>query len=257
MEIYQHYRHDERPFIDQVLEWIQAVKDSYAFRLTDFLDPRQQEIVTQLANYDGEVNAYFYGGVEQAERKRGMIAPAYFEPELADYGLAFYELQYAVKFFTIEHRQLLGALMSLGIKREKFGDILINGQAVQFIVADEIAEYVALHLDSVGRAPVTLHEISKDQLIEPDDDWRSYTGTITALRLDAILAEIFNISRSKAVTYIQKGFVKINWKVVEQPSYECCISDTISLRGFGRAKLQALDGQTRKGKWRFQYSKKL
>lgn len=257
MDIYQHYRHDERLFLDQVFEWIQMVKDSYAFRLTDFLDPRQQEIVTQLANYDGEVNAYFHGGLEDAERKRGIIAPAYFEPKRSDYGLAFFELQYAVKFFTIEHSQLLGALMSLGLKREKFGDILINGQAVQFVVVDEIAKYVMLHLDSVGRAPVTLHKLSKDELIEPDDEWRSYTGTIPALRLDALLAEIFNISRSKAVTYIQKALVKINWKVVEQPSYECHIFDTISLRGFGRAKLQVLEGQTRKGKWRIQYSKKL
>lgn len=257
IDIYQHYRNEERPFIDQTLEWIQIVKDSYAFRLTDFLDPRQQEIVVQLANHDGEVNAYFHGGVEQAERKRGMISPAYFEPELEDFGLAFFELEYAVKFFKIEHSQLLGALMSLGIKREKFGDISINGQTVQFIVADEIAEYVALNLDSVGRAPVTLHEINQGQLVEPSDNWRTFTGFITALRLDALLAEIFKLSRSKAVTYIRRGLVRINWLVVEQPSYECCISDTISLRGFGRAKLLALEGQTRRGNWRIQYGKKV
>lgn len=256
MDIYQHYRHDERPFIDQIFEWIQTVKGSYAFKLTDFLDPRQQEIVTQLTNYDGEVKAYFHGGTDTTERKRSILAPPYFEPERADYGLTLFELNYAVKFFSIEHRQILGALMNLGIRREKFGDILINGQAVQFIVAEEISEFVSLNLQSVGRAPVSLKEINENQLLIPQDEWRAFTGTVTALRLDAVLSEIFNISRAKATTYIQKGLVKINWKVIEQPAYECCVSDTISLRGYGRAKLEALDGQTKKGKFRIHYSKK-
>ena len=257
MDIYQHYRLDERPLIDQIFEWIRWVKNTYAYKLTDFLDPRQQEIVTQLTNYDGEANAYFHGGTDGAERKRGLIAPPYYKPEPADFELAYYELRYAKKFFAIEHRQVLGALMSLGLKREKFGDILIYGQAVQFVVAKEIADYVAFHLNSVGRAPVTVHPIHRDKLLESDGEWRLFTGAVSALRLDAVLAEIFKISRSKAAALIQKGFAKINWKVVEQPSYECCISDTISLRGFGRAKLEALSGQTRKGKWRIQYRKKL
>lgn len=256
MDIYQHYRQDERPFIDQIFEWIQTVKETYAFKLTDFLDPRQQEIVTQIVNYDGEVKAYIYGGPEWTERKRAIISPDYFEPELSDFQLAFFELHYATKFFKIEHRQLLGALMSLGVKRDKFGDLAITEQTAQFIAANEMVDYITLNLTSVGKATVSVTTINEDELIKPHDDWRSFSGTITALRLDVLLSEIFRISRTKAVAFIQKGLVKINWKVVEQPSYECCVSDTISLRGYGRAKLDGIDGQTKKGKWRIRYRKK-
>ena len=91
MDIYQHYRQDERPFIDQIFEWIQTVKETYAFKLTDFLDPRQQEIVTQIVNYDGEVKAYIYGGPEWTERKRAIISPDYFEPELSDFQLSLHD----------------------------------------------------------------------------------------------------------------------------------------------------------------------
>lgn len=256
MEIYQHYRQDERPFIDQVFDWIDQVKSTYAYKLTDFLNPREQEIVTHLVNYAGEVNVSFFGGIERAERKRGLIYPDYFEPKHSDFGLHYFKLDYPTKFYEIEHRQLLGALMNLGIKREKLGDLIIHGQAVQFIVASEIAEYVKLHLTSVGKAKVTVQAIDENELVEPAEDWQLHSGTITSLRLDAVLAEIFNISRTKAVSLIQKGYAKINWRVIEQPAYECCVSDTLSLRGYGRAKLQALDGKTKKGKWRIQYGKK-
>ncbi len=253
MSIYQHYRDDERPFLDQSLDWFEYVKNSYAYRLTDFLDPREQEIISQLANNDGEVTVEFAGGLQQAERKRAIILPPYFTPRLDDFELVFYELHYPVKFFTLEHRQILGALMSLGIKREKFGDININGQVVQMIVAKEVADFVLYNLTSIGKATVSLKSISQDQLLPPEDDWKSSSGTITSMRLDVILSELFNVSRMKAGTFIQRGRVKVNWKDVEQPAYECQISDTISLRGYGRGKIEAIEGQTRKGKWRIQY----
>lgn len=256
MEIYQHYRQDERLFIDQVFDWIEQVNITYSAKLTDFLNPREQEIVTHLVNYSGDVKVAFHGGIEQAERKRALIFPAYFEPTLSDFRLRFFELDYASKFYEIGHRQLLGSLLNLGIKREKVGDFIFHGQAVQFIVSEEIADYVAIHLHSVGKAKVTVKPIDADELLIPKDDWRTFSGTISSLRIDNVLGEIFNVSRTKAASYVQKGYVKVNWRVIEQPAYECRISDTISLRGYGRAKLQALEGQTKKGKWRIQYGKK-
>jgi len=255
MEIYQHYREDEHAFIDHVFDWINQVKSTYAHKLTDFLNPREQEIVQQLVNYAGDVNVSFFGGIERAERKRGLIYPNYFQPEASDFGLSYFQLDYPVKFYEIGHRQLLGALMGLGIKREKIGDLIIRGQAVQFIVAREIADYIKIHLTSAGKAKVTVQAIEKHELLEPDD-YKHHSGTVSSLRFDAVLAEIFKLSRAKAAAYIQKGFAKINWKVIDQPAYECSVSDTISLRGYGRAKLLALDGKTKKGKWRIHYGKK-
>ncbi|PWA13426.1 RNA-binding protein [Pueribacillus theae] len=256
MSIYQHYRADEKPFIDQIFESIHFVKDTYSFKLTDFLDPRQQEIVTQLASYDGQVVVFLDGGIENAERQRAIISPPYFEPESDDFGLAFFEVDYADKFFTIEHRQLLGALMNLGIIRDKFGDILINDKTVQFIVAKEVSGFVQLNLQAVGKATVALRKLNSEELIKINEEWKIQSGTVSSLRLDAVVSEMFHISRAKSAAYIQKGMVKVNWKVVEQPNYECCKLDTISVRGFGRGKLVSIDGQTKKEKWRIQYGKK-
>ena len=256
MSIHQHFRRDEHPFVDQVLDWCQFVQNTFSYRRSDFLDPRQQEIVALLAKYHGEVNASFFGGTSDAERKRAILAPPFFHFEDDDYNLVCFELNYAEKFFTISHRQLLGALMNLGIRRDKLGDLFISGKRVQFVAAREIGDYLALNLNEVGRAAVSLKEIPFTELVVPDVEWRPFSGTVSSLRLDVFISEAFQLSRAKAAANIQAGNVKVNWKTIERPSYECELLDIISVRGHGRCKLTAVDGRTKKGKWRIRYGKK-
>ncbi|KPD01215.1 hypothetical protein LR69_00372 [Geobacillus sp. BCO2] len=59
MELYQHFRKEEHPFIDQVLEWKEMVSRQYAPKLTDFLDPREQQIVQSIAGGAEDVRAFF------------------------------------------------------------------------------------------------------------------------------------------------------------------------------------------------------
>jgi RNA-binding protein YlmH len=74
--------------------------------------------------------------------------------------------------------------------------------------------------------------------------------TASSLRLDVILSSIYNISRQKAQTLIQRGLVKVNWKQVEQTSFVCEEGDVLSARGYGRSRIISIDGQTKKEKWR-------
>ena len=47
MSIYEHFRPDEEVFVDKVLEWKRAA-EYHQVKLTDFLDPRQQQIVSMV-----------------------------------------------------------------------------------------------------------------------------------------------------------------------------------------------------------------
>ena len=127
--LYQHFRPEERGFIDQVVEWKEQVENQYAQKRTDFLDPREQHILLSIIGTDGSVRVAFFP--EKGERKRALIYPDYYEPSEEDYGICLYEIHYPAKFVTIEHRQILGTLMSLGLKREKFGDIPTEGERYQ------------------------------------------------------------------------------------------------------------------------------
>ena len=71
--VYQHFREDERPFIDIVEEWLEKVEMQYAPVLTDFLDPRQAYILETLIRQKSDLCFRFYGGYESSERTRCLI----------------------------------------------------------------------------------------------------------------------------------------------------------------------------------------
>jgi RNA-binding protein YlmH len=250
MSIYQHFHQDEKGFIDQVLQWQQFVLDRYTLKRSDFLDPREQDIVESVIGKDSDLNVTFWGGSNTSERKRMLLYPQYFEIDRSDFNLAVFQVNYPDKFVSIEHRDLLGSLMNLGVKRSKFGDILVGGNTIQFVVSNDIAEYIRLNLDNVGKAAVTIEQISENEILLSEEEWFDKSGTVSSLRLDAVLAELFHLSRSKAAPYIQNRKVKVNWKIVEQPSFELKQGDYLSVRGLGRGKLLSVEGKTKKDKWK-------
>lgn len=250
MSIYQHFRPEEKEFIDQVLNWRNQVENTYAGKLTDFLDPREQQIVKSIIGENSEIKYAFFGGYDDAERKRAFLYPDYYQIEEEDFQISLFAVEYAKKFVTIEHPQVLGSLMSLGLKRSKFGDILIQNDSVQLIVSKEIEPYISLQLESIGRASINLKQIPLTDVLISEEQWQESSLTCSSLRLDAVIAAIFNISRQKSQTFIGSKLVKVNWTVIENTSFECREGDMISVRGYGRAKVIEIEGKTKKDKWR-------
>ncbi|MFO1445825.1 RNA-binding protein [Bacillus sp. Bva_UNVM-123] len=250
MSVYQHFRPEEKEFIDQVLNWKEAVETTYAPKLTDFLDPREQDIVKKLIGSNQDVKFELFGGSNATERKRAIIFPDYYECQETDFQVCLLEVDYPKKFITIEHPQVLGSLMSLGLKRGKFGDILLHDNRVQFFVSKEVEEYIVLQLQSIGKATVNLRKLPLDQAILTGEKWQEISLTASSLRLDTIISAIYNVSRQKSQVFILQGIVKVNWTMIDNVAFECEESDIISVRGFGRAKIMAVEGKTKKDKWR-------
>lgn len=250
MSIYQHFRPEEKDFIDQAMNWIDQVKNSYAPKLSDFLDPRQQGILISLVGNDPDVKLQFYGGSEFVERKRVLMYPDYYSPEQSDFNISLYDISYPKKFVTLEHRQILGTLMSLGVKREKFGDIIVTEDHIQFIAAKEMDLYLTGNLEKIGNASVTIKRLPIECIIEVKEVWEEHITTVSSLRLDSVLSTVLNISRQKTQSLITSGKVKVNFKQTENISEECREGDTLSIRGFGRCKLTSIDGKTKKDKWK-------
>ncbi|WP_444684140.1 RNA-binding protein [Alkalicoccus luteus] len=247
MSLYEHFRKDEHPFIDQVTDWLETVENEYRTKLTDFLDPRQQFIVTSLTGQGNAVRCAFFGGADKAERRRALLYPDYIEPEKSLFELAAFELDFPSKFVRMTHPQVLGALLSLGLKRGKFGDIMISSNAVQFVTCADTADYVEQHFREAGRAPVLPKRIELSELKLPDEETTDVQVTVSSLRLDTVTSELYRLSRAKTKPLIQQEKVKVNWKITDDPSFRIEEGDMISVRGMGRCKIVALGGTTRKG----------
>lgn len=248
--ILQHFRKDEQPFIEMAIGWMREVEDSYAPKLTGFLDPRQQFIVESLAR-NSMLVVGSYGAFVKAERQRILIYPDYYVPETDDYQIAMFNVKYASKFLKLEHKDILGSMMSLGIDRSKFGDIRVGDDEVQFTVATELKDYMTANFVSIGKAKVTVEESNRpEDWIAATDSWTEEMHIVSSLRLDTVIAALTTISRQKAASLIHGDKIKVNWAVRDQPAFELQELDMLSVRGSGRFKVMAIEGRTRKDKIR-------
>ncbi|MEA0561610.1 MULTISPECIES: YlmH family RNA-binding protein [Lysinibacillus] len=249
----QHFRKDEQPFIEQVLSWQREVEDRYAPKLTDFLDPRQRFIVSSVIGQDDTLKTACSGLFDGAERQRMLIFPAYYEATDEDFQLTAFTIQYPTKFIQLRHPDVLGALLSLGLNRSKFGDIRVNEQQVQFVVAQEVADYVRLHLTGIGKVKVHVESLKEDApLLINEEEWFEEAHTVSSMRLDVIIATILNVSRQKAQALITGKKVRVNWTERDTVAFELQEGDVLSIRGSGRVKIIMTEGRTKKDKIRLQ-----
>ena len=141
------------------------VEDRYSPYLTDFLNPREIQIVEDLANYY-QLKFFVSSNLETEEYKRVIIAPDYYELSDDDFEIKRLEVSYARQFNTLTHPKVLGTLINqLGLERQVFGDIIINDDGrIQFSIASHLANYAIMTIKKIGNVSVTLISSGKVKL---------------------------------------------------------------------------------------------
>lgn len=253
---YSHFHPEERAFVDRTQEWIERSAELHELRRTDFLDPRQQFIIETLCNRNGMVNVKLVGGYEAAERKRALIAPDYRDLEYEDAELSVLQVtSQHEKFHDLEHGDFLGALLGLGIKRDRIGDIHLHESFCHIVVADQMSQFLDISLRQVHRLQVLTDVLPITELKPVQQRIEEIAFTVASLRLDGIASDAYRVSRSKIVDPIKAGRCRLNWKTEEDPSAQLQAGDVVSIKGLGRFKLLEVDGVTKKGRIRVKIGK--
>ncbi len=255
--ILHHYRKEEVPFVEKVIDWANKASITHQTIRTDFIDPRQLIIIQSIINGYMDLKLFYDGGYVDAERVRVLIAPDYYIQQADDMGLAFFRVKGENKFEALQHRDYLGALLNIGLKREKFGDILLSDSNNQLIIAEEVADYVEMKFSKIGHTKVQLERINQDLLCPPDQRLEQVIVTTTSLRVDAIVSQLYHQSRAKVVEWIKRGYLKVNWQVIERIDYTLKKGDVVSFRGFGRFTFLDEEGITKKERIRLKIGKLL
>ncbi len=227
-------REEDREFGNRLLDLAETVKTRNSSRATGFVNPHQKKIAVDILNQLIGINYLISGGYEQAERKRILIFPDYLFPDHQEVPLSCVRVNGNFNFVTVNHRDFLGALLGLGIKRDYVGDILVHDSYAQAVLAPEILPEVKLNLSKVNEVPVEVKEISCEDLIFRPRNVKEILATVASLRLDAVISAGFGDSRTKSSSLISGGQVKLNWKPESDPAAEVEIGDVISIRGRGR-----------------------
>lgn len=254
--IYDHFHPDEKPFVDRAEEWIERSAQQHELKRTDFLDPRQAQILTILANRNADVNIRLDGGYEQAERKRAIIGPDYRNLDDEAVGISVLAVNGPGQAqLELDHGDFLGALLGLGIKRDRIGDIHVHEHFCHIVVMDEITDYLNIHLRQVHRISVLTDIIPLSDLKTVVPKLEEMSLSVASMRLDGIASDVYRVSRSKIVDPIRAGRCRVNWKSEEDPSEQLRAGDVVSFKGLGRFKVLEVDGMTKKGRIRVRIGK--
>ncbi|WNR47029.1 YlmH family RNA-binding protein [Paenibacillus roseipurpureus] len=255
-DIYGHFHSDEHHFVDKALDWVERAAGQHVVKLTDFLDPRQAFILNSLVNRNADVHCRFDGGYDAAERRRALIAPDYRVLEGEDMAMAVLSVSSGDgKFLTLEHGDYMGAILGLGMKRDKVGDIHVIEGGCHCLVTQDAADYLHLNLSQVHRVHVQTELLPLEQLQLAKVQLEELHLSVASMRMDGIVSDVFRLSRAKILQPIQAGRCRVNWKLEEDPSKPLKEGDLISLQGFGRFKVLEVEGISKKGRIRVKIGK--
>ena len=206
---------------------------------------QKQEEVPEMAEERPALRTLFYGGYEQAERVILLNLPGYADLKNEN-PLVIVRAKVSEKSKSLTHRDYLGSLIGLGMKREMIGDILVRDDGADIIVLAEIADFILQNYCKAGRVSLSLEKLDISKLIVPEAKVREITDTVASLRLDSIVASAFSLSRGKAAEAITRGIVFVNNMETVKPDFQLKEGDKISLRGKGKACLREVGGKSRK-----------
>lgn len=218
-----------------------------------FLDSRQRVVAEQFCRKYCKNQYFFWGGYEEAERTICFFLPWYLMVRDFEAGLESESPLTVIRItprggIMLSHRDYLGALMGLGIKRELVGDILVSPQCADMIIFRKILSYLEINYEKAGRASLDITEIPFSAMHSGGGERQILQITVASLRLDTLMAAIFHLSRGKAAECIGGGQVFINGQLAEKPEKNLQAGDKIVLRGKGKVALQSVGGKTRKDK---------
>ena len=217
------------------------------FRVSGFLDPYGVEVAeTTAANYDG-LSVLFDGGYPGAERQKAVFVHFDFAGSPL-FDISAIRISWQGEMAHLSHRDILGALMGLGVARETVGDILVADGAAKVLVDKGLEDFFIAELKYVGAVPVKTEHESPDAISPREERVKEIRATVASLRADSVAAAGFGISRSRAASDIETEKLKLNWQKVKNAAQIVKEGDILSMRGRGRVEVTEVRGKTKKGR---------
>lgn len=247
-------KQEDKICLAQILDKIELMQTRGKIEYTDFLDMYQISLVEIFLKKIKFENYKIYGGYDDAERKILIVYPEKYDDNMLEKNYS--KLLKVVRVTLDEeekgkysHRNYLGGIVKLGLRREKVGDILVDNDGADIIVVEDFSEILKKELPSLKR-----FENSKVEKFELKDLRKKEIRIedvkiiVPSLRLDNIVSDLARTSRSKAAQIIAQERVFVNGQNETKLSKQIKLNDVITIRGKGRFVIKEFDGTTRSGR---------
>lgn len=236
----------EDPFIRRMEDLADRCERTSCVASTGFLTPAEQYVLKQWASPRKEVSLLLTGGRDGCERQCAFFLPFYLAPEGFDVSEQICAVKIQSYFGEPGHRDYMGSVLALGIRREWLGDFCIDGDAAWLFCLPSVEPVLRGELTHVGRCGVKVSACALGDVPMPERRVKPLSFTVKSLRLDAVTGEMFSLSRTAAAEQIRLGLVTLNYVPCTQVDAPVKEGDVISLRGKGKGSITALGGVSRK-----------
>ena len=243
--------------ISRCLDSKKRAADNFMITSTNFLSVDERNIVFKTQReYGADIDTFYFGGYEDAERTVAVYVPKLFD--IRDISEYFSENPDECpvslikitkdRFSTLGHRDYLGSLMGLGIKRETIGDIVIGEDFCFVFALKNMSVFICENLKKAGRGTVNCEIVGLSEFFVGNDNSQTVFSSVASLRLDSIISSAFNLSRSASSEAIKSGLVYLNSVQILKGDSLVREKDKIVLRGKGKVILEEVIGESKKGR---------
>ena len=219
---------------------------------TDFINLTEKIIIEKVLKEEKISNYKFFGG--NIENDRNILI---FYPEKIDEKMLEKNYETILKVIRIflpnnlkyEHKDYLSGIMKLGIKREKFGDIIVTDYGADIVVLNEVCDILINGLKDLTRfRKAKIEEYSITDIKEVSQGFQEISIVVWSLRLDSFIAEIAKCSRSKSIELISEGKVFLNYINEIKIDRKVQEKDIITIRGKGKYIFDSIQKNTKSGR---------
>lgn len=151
------------------------------------------------------------------------------------------------KFNKLSHRDYLGAILALGIKRNKIGDLLVKENCCFVPVCEEIEDFILNNLTNVSNVSCKVKLLEEVEDI-PEFEFKEEIILIQSLRIDSVVSKLARISRGKAQALIEEGKVLIDYNKIRNKSSDVVEGTRVTIRGTGKFIISKVVGNSKSGK---------
>jgi RNA-binding protein YlmH len=231
---------------------LELANRSYAggkYVFSDFLNMQEISCYHMISSELSFASPCLWGGFSTSERQMLRFGDQDALGYEEDFPIAYLKIEPVAPKFAdkLSHRDFLGAVINLGLERACLGDILIREKTAYLICVQNIADYICQNLERVKHTTVCCTpcvELPKE--LEPK--LRAEDILVASDRIDAVIAKVYNLSRSQTVELFAAHKIFLNGRLCENNSAHLRPDDVISVRGFGRFIFAGLNHINKKGK---------
>ena len=241
---------DERTFLKKRFsELAEQSAREYRYRYTEFLSLYELSIFYEMEKELSFAEPKVFGGCDMAERCMIRFGMEEMGTESEEFPISILEIKPSMPKFAqkLSHRDYLGSILGLGLKREKIGDIFVRENSACVFVNESVESFIIAHLDTVSRTKVTVCKVSA----VPGNLQPRLLGKevlVSSNRVDSIIAKLYGLSRDEALRLIKNGSVFINGRMLSKNAAVLQENQIVSVRGYGKFIFDGEGNKTRKDK---------